>query len=106
MAQEVRSVQAISGCYHVYNPPPQMENPLVKGKLRDPVHSTVFELLVNYRSHGGIVDCAASIIHLISSLFPNSIDNLQKESAVVAGPKPRLFRSNLVHFEQFLCGAG
>jgi hypothetical protein len=79
---------------------------MVKEGKRQAVHSDVFELLVNYRSHGGIVDCAASLINLISDLFPYSIDKLQRERAVVSGPKPRIFRSDLVHFEQFLCGTG
>jgi len=83
-----------------------MNNPLVKEGIRQAVHSEVFELLVNYRSHGGIVDCAASLINLISNLFPYSIDMLQREQAMVSGPKPRIFRSDLVHFEQFLCGTG
>jgi hypothetical protein len=61
--------------------------------------------LINYRSHGGIVDCAASLIELISTLFPYSIDKLAKESAVVAGPKPCMFRTDVVHFEQFLGAA-
>jgi hypothetical protein len=78
----------------------------VKKGVREAVPSEVFELLVNYRSHGGIVDCAASLINLISSLFPYSIDKLQKECAVVSGPKPRIFRSDLVHFEEFLCDVG
>ncbi|KAF9509961.1 hypothetical protein BS47DRAFT_108769 [Hydnum rufescens UP504] len=84
----------------------ERNDPLVKKGVREAVPSEVFELLVNYRSHGGIVDCAASLINLISSLFPYSIDKLQKECAVVSGPKPRIFRSDLVHFEEFLCDVG
>ena len=73
------------------------------------MRAETFELLVNYRSHGGIVDCAGSIISLLSTLFPYSIDKLQKESAVVSGPKPCVFRGwedDVIHFEQFLFGQG
>lgn len=78
----------------------------MKRNAREAVKSEVFELLVNYRSHGGIVACAASIIDLLFSMFPYSIDKLQREVSIVGGPKPRIFRDNLVHWEQFLCGAG
>lgn len=78
----------------------------MKGKLRAAIHPTSFELLVNYRSHGGIVDCAASLIELLATLFPYSIDKLQKESALVGGPKPCVFRSDVVHFEEFLGASG
>ncbi|KAF8336966.1 P-loop containing nucleoside triphosphate hydrolase protein [Cantharellus anzutake] len=84
----------------------ELNNPLVKEGARQAVKSEVFELLVNYRSHGGIVECAASIIDLLSSMFPYSIDKLQREASIVAGPKPRVFREKLVHWEQFLCGSG
>ncbi|KAF8336973.1 uncharacterized protein EI90DRAFT_3119273 [Cantharellus anzutake] len=84
----------------------ELNDPLVKRGARQAVKSEVFELLVNYRSHGGIVECAASIIDLLSTMFPYSIDKLQREASIVAGPKPRVFREKLVHWEQFLCGPG
>lgn len=83
-----------------------MSRPRVEAKLREPIHPSSFQLLTNYRSHGGIVDCAASLIELLSSLFPYSIDKLKKESALVIGPKPRIFLSNVVHFEEFLNPVG
>lgn len=102
--------------------------PLVLAGKRAPVQPAVFELAVNYRSHGGIVDCASSIISLISKLFPYSIDELRPETAVssrvppecflslvyssttfqvVHGPLPCVFRgfeNGVFHFEQFLFG--
>lgn len=60
----------------------ETEEPAVKAGLREAVQPETFELLVNYRSHGGIVDCASSIISLISELFPYSIDELKRETAV------------------------
>ena len=74
----------------------------MKAKLRKPIHPDTFQLVTNYRSHGGIVDCAASLIELLSSMFPYSIDKLKRESALVTGPKPRIFLSDVVHFEEFL----
>lgn len=47
-----------------------------------------FQLLVNYRSHGGIVDCAHSTIELIQTFWPNSIDILQRERGLVEGSRP------------------
>ncbi|KAG9125027.1 hypothetical protein FRC07_009253, partial [Ceratobasidium sp. 392] len=40
-----------------------------------------FELTVNYRSHEGIVRCAASIIDSLYALFPESLDQLARETA-------------------------
>ncbi|KAF8598550.1 P-loop containing nucleoside triphosphate hydrolase protein [Ceratobasidium sp. AG-I] len=62
-----------------------------------------FELTVNFRSHGGIVRYAASIIELIYTLFPNAIDYMEPETAKVPGKPPLLFigstgdESNFVH---------
>ncbi|KAI6011661.1 hypothetical protein BKA83DRAFT_630943 [Pisolithus microcarpus] len=50
-----------------------------------------FQLAVNYRSHGGIMNCARSVIELISRFWPNSIDSLQPEHGIVNGPKPIFF---------------
>lgn len=79
----------------------------VQAGIRPAIQPETFELLVNYRSHGGIVDCASSVIRLLSKLFPNSIDDLKPETAVVDGPKPCVFRgwnNDVFHFEQFLFG--
>ncbi|KAI6141017.1 hypothetical protein BKA82DRAFT_2656887, partial [Pisolithus tinctorius] len=48
----------------------------------------VFELAVNYRSHGGIVNCAQLVVKLITDFWPESIDTLQPERAMLGGPKP------------------
>ncbi|CAE7232048.1 unnamed protein product, partial [Rhizoctonia solani] len=74
---------------------------------RKSIHPTLFHLAVNYRSHGGIVDCASSITQLISELFPYSIDKLKKETGITDGPKPVFFSGwerGVVRFEQFLRG--
>ncbi|KDN40059.1 hypothetical protein RSAG8_08380, partial [Rhizoctonia solani AG-8 WAC10335] len=51
----------------------------------------LFELTVNFRSHHGIVRYAASLVELIYTLFPNSIDVLAPESANTPGLPPLLF---------------
>ncbi|KAH7339885.1 hypothetical protein B0J17DRAFT_657189 [Rhizoctonia solani] len=40
-----------------------------------------FELTINYRSHEGIVRCAASIVDVLYNLFPESLDRLPRETA-------------------------
>ncbi|RIA97743.1 P-loop containing nucleoside triphosphate hydrolase protein [Glomus cerebriforme] len=50
-----------------------------------------FELNVNYRSHNGILQLAASVVDLIRKFFPNSIDHLLPERSEVGGPRPIIF---------------
>ncbi|KAG1851820.1 hypothetical protein C8R48DRAFT_361252 [Suillus tomentosus] len=72
--------------------------------LRQPA---MFQLAINYRSHGGIVNCASSVIELITKFWPNTIDNLQPEKGVVDGLKPVFFTGwdkDTVRYEQFLFG--
>ncbi|KAI6158403.1 hypothetical protein EDD17DRAFT_1763946 [Pisolithus thermaeus] len=51
----------------------------------------VFKLPINYRSHGGIVDCAQLVVKLIADFWPDSIDVLEPESAMLGGPRPVFF---------------
>ncbi|KAH8096882.1 hypothetical protein BXZ70DRAFT_944950 [Cristinia sonorae] len=67
----------------------------------------IFQLLKNYRSHGGIVSCAQSILELIIQFWPDSIDQISGESHNIPGPPPTFFRVWDEHsggFEQFLFG--
>ncbi|KAI6094857.1 hypothetical protein EDD16DRAFT_1502638 [Pisolithus croceorrhizus] len=67
-----------------------------------------FQLAINYRSHGGIVNCAHSVIELISHFWPNSIDHLQPEHGIIDGSKPVLFMGwgkDTTHYQQFFVGA-
>ena len=50
-----------------------------------------FQLAINYRSHGGIVHCAHSVIELITRFWPYAIDVLAREQGVVDGLKPVFF---------------
>ena len=53
--------------------------------------SRTFQLAMNYRSHGGIVQCAHSVIELITEFWPYAIDVLSREKGVVDGSKPVFF---------------
>ncbi|KAF9778765.1 hypothetical protein BJ322DRAFT_1114103 [Thelephora terrestris] len=61
----------------------------IQSELREinPVEPETHELLVNYRSHGGIINCARSVVELIILYWPHSIDRLQPEWASVDGPR-------------------
>lgn len=50
-----------------------------------------FQLAINYRSHGGIVQCAHSVIELITEFWPYAIDVLTRERGVVDGSRPVFF---------------
>ncbi|KAH9172877.1 hypothetical protein EDB89DRAFT_842082 [Lactarius sanguifluus] len=57
-----------------------------------PNHPKGFQLLVNYRSHAGIVKCANAIIQLLQR-FPGAIDVLQPEAGVAGKAMPVFFHS-------------
>lgn len=52
---------------------------------------STFQLATNYRSHMGIVNCAHSIIGIITAFWPHSIDILAPEKGIVDDPKPTWF---------------
>ncbi|KAJ3245533.1 hypothetical protein HDU77_009430 [Chytriomyces hyalinus] len=47
-----------------------------------------FTLTKNYRSHDGILAVAASVLDILTDLFPNAIDRLKREEGAIAGPQP------------------
>ncbi|KAJ6614863.1 hypothetical protein B0H10DRAFT_2042924 [Mycena sp. CBHHK59/15] len=51
----------------------------------------VFQLTVNYRSHSGIVNCAHTIIEVITRFWPDAIDVLERERGTVDGLRPVFF---------------
>ncbi|KII86508.1 hypothetical protein PLICRDRAFT_44106 [Plicaturopsis crispa FD-325 SS-3] len=66
-----------------------------------------FQLAVNYRSHAGIVNCAHSVIELITEFWPYAIDILAQEKGIVQGLRPVFlggWDQNTVRYEQFLFG--
>ena len=48
----------------------------------------MFQLTVNYRSHAGIVNCAHSVVSLLTRFWPDAIDILAPERGVVDGARP------------------
>ncbi|KAG1738617.1 uncharacterized protein EDB91DRAFT_1249139 [Suillus paluster] len=80
---------------------------ILVNSARAPVHQpTMFQLGMNYRSHGGIVNCAHSVIELITKFWPDSIDHLQPEKGMVDGVKPIFFTGpdDDTRCKQFLVG--
>lgn len=68
---------------------------------------TSFQLVTNFRSHGGIVRCAHSVIVLITKFWPYAIDILPEEKGIVNGIKPVFFSGwdqDNVRYESFLFG--
>jgi hypothetical protein len=66
-----------------------------------------FQLATNFRSHGGIVRCAHSVIVLITKFWPYAIDILPEEKGIVDGIKPVFFTGwdqDNVRYESFLFG--
>jgi hypothetical protein len=59
-----------------------------------PKEPVMFHLTVNYRSHAGIVDCAHSVIEIITRYWRNTIDSLPREKGNLYGAKP-IFYSDL-----------
>ena len=56
-----------------------------------PAEPQTFELVLNYRSHSGIVNCARSVIELITQYWPYSIDPLKPERALIDGMRPTFY---------------
>jgi hypothetical protein len=80
---------------------------MVEMQKRAAVHPKAFTLSINYRSHGGIINCAHSVVKLLTELWPDSIDALDREQGLVDGPKPAFFTgwdAESAHYEQFLFG--
>ncbi|KAH9022664.1 hypothetical protein EDB84DRAFT_1441149 [Lactarius hengduanensis] len=58
-----------------------------------PSHPKDFQLLVNYRSHAGIIECSNAIIQLLQR-FPGAIDVLQPEAGIAGKAMPVFFHSD------------
>ena len=54
-----------------------------------------YQLLVNYRSHGGIVKCANAIIDLLRK-FPGAIDVLRPEAVAIGRELPVFFHGAML----------
>lgn len=67
-----------------------------------------FQLAVNYRSHGGIVKAAHSVVQLISRFWPHAIDALAEEKGIIDGARPVFFtgwEEDRSRYERFFFGA-
>ena len=76
----------------------------ISGLLEQPKS---FQLTINYRSHGGIVSCAQSVVQLITQFWPHAIDILADERGVIDGLKPIYLTGwdqYSMRYEQFLFG--
>ncbi|KAL4065822.1 hypothetical protein V8B97DRAFT_1919570 [Scleroderma yunnanense] len=56
--------------------------PIEKSRQSKP---TTFQLVVNYRSHSGIINCARAVVDLITMFWPDTIDILQSEHGLIGG---------------------
>ena len=54
----------------------------------------VDELLINFRSHTGVLNLAASVIDVLKKFFYNSFDNLPRDEGMFPGPKPKVILSS------------
>ncbi|CAI5526605.1 unnamed protein product [Closterium sp. Naga37s-1] len=60
-----------------------------KSVLRAPVRVLPqYQLVRNYRTHNGILKLASSVVQLLRSFFPSSIDRLNEELSAVEGVLP------------------
>jgi len=50
------------------------------------------KLQVNYRSHAGVISCAAGVLELLFSIFPDSAKVLPKDQGLCNGPRPVYIR--------------
>ena len=59
-------------------------------KIEVPV---IHDLTINFRSHSGILQLAASVIDLMKKFFPNSFDLLPEDRGMFPGPLPIFLQS-------------
>ena len=51
------------------------------------------QLILNYRSHSGVLSLASSVVDILQKYFPESFDKLDKDQGQLDGPKPVLLES-------------
>ncbi|CAL1538728.1 unnamed protein product [Lymnaea stagnalis] len=67
------------------------ENEKYLAKIEVP--KKIHQLRHNYRSHTGILSLASAVLDILTELFPDSFDPLQKDQGMFAGPKPVIIES-------------
>ncbi|KAL4069230.1 hypothetical protein J3A83DRAFT_4413033 [Scleroderma citrinum] len=81
----------------------------IEGDAKMPIEKSLlkpatFQLVVNHRSHNGIINCAHAVVELITMFWPDTIDILRSEHGLISGPEPVFFtgRDNQIFpFERF-----
>lgn len=64
------------------------------------------KLTINYRTHNGILGCAARVVDILLDLFPNAVDKLEKDRGHFNGPKPQLLTETTTdHLAVLLLGS-
>ena len=53
----------------------------------------IHDLTINFRSHSGVLQLAASVIDLLKKFFPNSFDTLPEDRGMFPGPLPVFLQS-------------
>jgi len=93
-------------CMTIISQHNQSKHPIQDRSATSP---TTFQLATNYRFHGGIVNCAHTVIERITRFWPDAIDGLQPDHGIVDSLKPMFFRRwdqlDTVRYEQSLFGA-
>ncbi|XP_022794976.1 TPR and ankyrin repeat-containing protein 1-like [Stylophora pistillata] len=51
------------------------------------------QLVLNYRSHSGVLGLASSVVNILQKYFPESFDKLERDQGQLDGPKPVLLES-------------
>ena len=59
-------------------------------KIKKQQMPDTLSLTQNWRTHQGILDFAASLVDVLTKMFPESIDKLQRETSVEHGESPAL----------------
>jgi superfamily I DNA/RNA helicase len=55
-----------------------------------------YKLITNYRSHGGILNCATAILNLMFELFPAAATRLNVDKGFCKGPRPIYFHDVII----------
>lgn len=54
----------------------------------------IYQLTMNFRTHNQILTMANSIVALLETLFPQTIDKMDKETSMIDGPRPKVISSS------------
>ncbi|OMJ83259.1 hypothetical protein SteCoe_15847 [Stentor coeruleus] len=54
----------------------------------------IYQLTMNFRTHNQILAMANSIVALLETLFPQTIDKMAKETSMIDGPRPKIISSS------------